>query len=528
MKTKILLVFFIFYTGICFSQVDKNFQTDKDGRTTYTPTSHSSDQKNNYFKPYYAEFPFDWGEEVGISNHPTFDSWDPRMTLDAEGNVYIVYNDNTTESDFGLQKVLLRKKMGDGEWTEAIIVDQGEEVGERNNHKPAIEVSPNGDLHVIYSVWSYLNGRDHLGYSRYNAATDTWEEGIKISDIEGTIDHTMGRPHIVCTQDNLPVAVWDYDNRNNGNENIYLTYFDGEKWSEDIPVSDISTNHNNGFVAMKGLTEQKSMIVFSEHIEGIEWHLKCRVYDKNTHALSPIKTIATEHILGNNYTLATTDSGSGKVLVIYKNDSNQDIMKVYNYDPSIDSFEVSSHSYIMDTDLPQLVKTISMDCLDNGECAIVYTNLDSETVNYIGYNDEDGFKNNEVLVNENPYLDPATTIFDPEGNLNIVWSDLRNSDSPDVLHRDVFYKEGINRNLDIDKISKENIQIYPNPSTGIFTINTHSQNTYKVKIFDILGELVDVKSINGTAQIEENLAPGTYFLHLKNGRQITVKKLIIE
>ena len=128
----------------------------------------------------------DWSlPDFNLSDNPGEDSWDVRLAT--EGNdVYVVYNDNHTN---GLQKIMYRKKINDDEWSEAIFVDAGGEIGARNNHFPAIDAAPNGDLHVAYNVWAFENTRNYIGYSHYDAGTDTWVDGVKISDLNGTVDH---------------------------------------------------------------------------------------------------------------------------------------------------------------------------------------------------------------------------------------------------------------------------------------------------------------------------------------------------
>lgn len=72
--------------------------------------------------------------------------------------------------------------------------------------------------------------------------------------------------------------------------------------------------------------------------------------------------------------------------------------------------------------------------------------------------------------------------------------------------------------------------VYPNPATNVVSItNTENITLEKVVIYDISGKQLSVQSINNDAEIQlnvENLASGTYILHLETNQGIAVKKLV--
>ena len=71
--------------------------------------------------------------------------------------------------------------------------------------------------------------------------------------------------------------------------------------------------------------------------------------------------------------------------------------------------------------------------------------------------------------------------------------------------------------------------IYPNPTKGIFSIRTDSDNL-EVSIYSTLGELVlKEKIIDGLKQIDlSNQSKGIYFVKLKSGDKTEQRKLIIQ
>jgi len=79
-----------------------------------------------------------------------------------------------------------------------------------------------------------------------------------------------------------------------------------------------------------------------------------------------------------------------------------------------------------------------------------------------------------------------------------------------------------------EKINRDLFIVYPNPSAGIFTINTE-EKVHELNIYNLLGE----KIISQTIQNEKeeinlrNQPDGIYFLELRTGQGTAVKKIIV-
>ena len=76
-------------------------------------------------------------------------------------------------------------------------------------------------------------------------------------------------------------------------------------------------------------------------------------------------------------------------------------------------------------------------------------------------------------------------------------------------------------NLDI----QENIKIFPNPTTGLVTIN-NSENSV-LKIFNVLGDLIDqVNLTNNVDYIDlSEFSDGIYYFEIYKDKLIFTKKL---
>ena len=77
-------------------------------------------------------------------------------------------------------------------------------------------------------------------------------------------------------------------------------------------------------------------------------------------------------------------------------------------------------------------------------------------------------------------------------------------------------------------VTQKSNAIYPNPNAGSFTIELASESD--ISIFNMLGQhVMDMEKASGIQQISlENAPKGLYFVRIQSGKDIDVKKLIIE
>jgi hypothetical protein len=78
------------------------------------------------------------------------------------------------------------------------------------------------------------------------------------------------------------------------------------------------------------------------------------------------------------------------------------------------------------------------------------------------------------------------------------------------------------------------MNVYPNPSNGVFNTSFYVSNTgnYNIKIFNALGQVVyeeGLKNFSGSYSKEMNISSfgqGVYLLSISDSKGVTVKKLI--
>lgn len=75
-----------------------------------------------------------------------------------------------------------------------------------------------------------------------------------------------------------------------------------------------------------------------------------------------------------------------------------------------------------------------------------------------------------------------------------------------------------------------NIEIYPNPSNGVFTLNSDNINVLKYSISNIYGQYIEKTGtiVNGQNTIDASkLSSGTYLIRIESNNGIIVKKIVI-
>jgi hypothetical protein len=101
--------------------------------------------------------------------------------------------------------------------------------------------------------------------------------------------------------------------------------------------------------------------------------------------------------------------------------------------------------------------------------------------------------------------DRTFTVAGAEQTLNDVWGDNPNS---------------------VEEVAFEaDINVYPNPSTGLFNITT--TESVKLEVFDISGRTVKSQIIDGNTQVQLRNA-GMYFFRFSNENGSTVNKVIVK
>jgi len=82
----------------------------------------------------------------------------------------------------------------------------------------------------------------------------------------------------------------------------------------------------------------------------------------------------------------------------------------------------------------------------------------------------------------------------------------------------------------INEIANTNFNIFPNPTTGVFTIKRNSQENAKIVIFDLLGKVVYTKENETKREIDldlSNVNKGVYFVSVTSNNKRVIQRMVV-
>jgi hypothetical protein len=109
-----------------------------------------------------------------------------------------------------------------------------------------------------------------------------------------------------------------------------------------------------------------------------------------------------------------------------------------------------------------------------------------------------------------------------------VTSTLNGCQGPDSTFAIFIYPNPCSAGIGQFKNNNEQVNIYPNPNNGNFTIEPNSQAKQIVQLYDVNGKLVLSQTIQGKTTIDASfLTEGVYNISLQSNEGIVNKILVI-
>jgi hypothetical protein len=90
---------------------------------------------------------------------------------------------------------------------------------------------------------------------------------------------------------------------------------------------------------------------------------------------------------------------------------------------------------------------------------------------------------------------------------------------------ETFYYSSLFGNTSTNELTETNINIYPNPSTGVININTN-ETIENINILDINGKLVHHQTNNSPIDLSQH-AKGIYFINITTEKVVINKKIVL-
>ncbi|MHA1264513.1 MAG: right-handed parallel beta-helix repeat-containing protein [Candidatus Helarchaeota archaeon] len=172
-----------------------------------------------------------------ISRSSSADSITPRMAMDAEGNIYAVWADDSNILGAGTDKDIFCRiwNKSKGIWENVILISDWSDLDSIN---PAISTDSVGNLYIAwvdYTDWLGSGADADIYFRIYNATTGTWGQTDLVT---ANSHHPSLDPSLVVDKEGSVNLVWW---ESNGSQtNIYKTFWNpiGNIWSENTTISE--------------------------------------------------------------------------------------------------------------------------------------------------------------------------------------------------------------------------------------------------------------------------------------------------
>ncbi len=171
----------------------------------------------------------------------------------------------------------------------------------------------------------------------------------------------------------------------------------------------------------------------------------------------------------------------------------------------------NEYTYIDVSYTPGDTYTVTFNVTDEDENAVEGAN-----VNINGQDlttDADGMATIDLADGDYDYTVSKTGYLDATGTVTVAGAPVT---------------EEVTLTLDaINEISNKELNIYPNPSTGLF--NVEAEGNYEATVVNLTGQVVYQNTLSGNTVIDLSSQPaGIYFIRIKNNNNISNKRIVIE
>ena len=425
---------------------------------------------------------------------------------DNSGNLHVVYYNNgiyySFSNDAGIS------------WSLPFLIDE-------TGRNPSIAVDNNNILHLIYK----LGGTNAYDIVHRTYTETAWSEFDYVYHDENFIA-PVSRPVLAIDSENNLHCVFQkagYSSTPNS-EIWYNKYTEATGWgtSENISnsygASEYPTltidNNNNIFVFWKDSgedIENDKMVLFRKYSDGIGWDVDYTNISNTTGngSYATMDPCAVTDIDGNIH-LVWKDSEPGNREILYKKCTNGtwDV----NYTNISNTSEASAHPSIS-IDAQGNLYVFWAEKTGDIYYEIAYKKYDAELENW---SDLTNISNTETVESEYP----NTPIF-MHNSISAIWTE--GDETPFSVK---YFGQLLPVKIE-EKNKIDNVNLFPNPTSGIFTVK--GENIQSIKITNLNGQLIRYYPINcNFYEVNiRNEAKSIYFVKIKTSNTNYSKKIVL-
>ncbi len=177
------------------------------------------------------------------------DSYDPSVAVDGNGNVHVVWHD-ATNGEWGTDLEIMYTNYTASGWSNATAISDLYGWNNGESYWPSVTVDGSGNVHVVWNDytaggWGGGGSDPEIFYTNYTASG--WSNATAISDLYGWNNGESYRPSVAADGSGNVHVVWedDTDGAWGTDIEIFYTKYTASGWSNPIAISDLY-GWNNG------------------------------------------------------------------------------------------------------------------------------------------------------------------------------------------------------------------------------------------------------------------------------------------
>jgi hypothetical protein len=358
---------------------DGNIHVVWEDQTNYTGCKSAGEIRDIFYKRWNATSGT-WTTTEVVSTESTIHSNDPSMVVDGDGNVHVVWEDQTDYNGAGLDYDIFYKWWNASldNWTTTEVVST---ESTSSSTAPSIMMDGAGNVHVVWTDQTDYAGCKFGGevydlfYKRWNATSSTWTT-TEVVSTESTGDSYMSS--IVVDNDGNAHVVWsdktNYSGAGVDNDLFYKCWNTSlNNWTTTDVVSTESTGHSySPSIMMDGAGNIH--VVWTDWSDyngsGTDYDIFYKHRNATSSTWATTKVVSTEST-GDSDKPSIAVDGVGDVHVAWSDKTNYSGAGTDN-----DIF----YKLLFDNDYPYVSQPAD----------IITTALGSETINWTLYDDYNG------------------------------------------------------------------------------------------------------------------------------------------